>query len=363
MVIKFNEDSRKHELELSSYEAEGRRIWSKYQEGKSLQTVFTPFALVVDILEKLEDLSGKDILVVANVEIFTFIKTLKKYNHIDYKSITFLTDNISLTGKEGIKVVDFINISKVNLDMKFDVVIGNPPYNDSETTREGQNHRKQARNLAKEFLYFAIELSSDIVSIIGPTSRTYTSKVKKDFLKNGLYEVQDVTTYFPNVNLSQIVTYTFSKKDKKPLADCTAFPIPERNLGHLYTFTTGFRHPRAKVEPLLKDSGKYKVYVTTSVVKYTDSEEVVNFINDKSRGRLRVVMNHNASKSSVGKMHIAYPDDILTYSTDAFYIESEEQGLEIIKYLNSEEAKEILQQTRTTVTNSARSFSALPIPF
>ena len=247
--------------------------------------------------------------------------------------------------------------------MKFDIVIGNPPFNDMHTVQAEGVHRKQSRNLAKEFLLYGATHSKEFVCLVGPTSRTYTSGVKKKLLSYGLYEVEKVSKHFPNIAAGSIVTYTFDKLNKKALKDCTEFHIPEHNLGQLYTFTTGFSHPRKEVEALLKDSGKYKVYVTTGIIKYTDDEEVVEFINDKSRGRLRVVMNHNASFDNVGRLHIAYPEDILSYSTNAFYIDNVKQGEQIIEYLSSPEAKTILKATRASVTNSRKSFSNLPIPY
>jgi hypothetical protein len=349
--------------------------YEKYQVPVSAQTNATPADLVMEMVEKLNGLDGKDVLVVANYDVAVLIAFLKNMNGLqklgndyNFKSLTLLTDIVETDPrfKDKFEVV-LANLNEpAKIDMmgkKFDVVIGNPPYNDSDTTREEGSHRKQSRNLAKEFLHFALDVSKDIVSIIAPTSRTYTAGVKRDFIKSGLYDVSDVTDYFPEVSLSQIVTYTFSKTEEKTLNDCTVFDVPVNNLGQIYTFTTGFRHSRKDIEPLLKDEGKYKVFVTTGVIKYTDDEELVERIADKSRGNLRVVMNHVASTSSAGKLHIAQPDDVLMYTTDAFIIENVEQGQKVIDYLASEEAVAIMKKTRTAVTNSGKSFSYIPKPF
>lgn len=362
MHIVFNSNKRKHEAELKRYDELGFLHWKKYQDGNSLQTVYTPLNLVLEMLNKLDTVDGKDIAVIANVEIFSFLKALKKYKHINYNSITFITDIKSLEGKENIEVVDFNKISYINLNMKFDVVIGNPPFNNEGTVRDNSK-RKQGRNLAKEFLYKCIEWSTGQIAIIAPVSRTYTAKVKRDFIENGLYEVTNVKQYFPKVKVDLIVTYLFDKQEKRELQDCTVFHKPERNLGQLYTFTTGKNLSRKYLEPLLSEKGKYKVYLTTGTIKYTDSEELINQIDDRTRGKLRVVMNHNSSKTNVGKMLIAKPEDVLTYSTNAFFIDTEEQGKAIIDYLQSSEAKEILLNTRQSMSNSKKSFEAFAIPF
>lgn len=247
--------------------------------------------------------------------------------------------------------------------MTYNIVLTNVPFNENQNVHNGVKHKKQGRNLAKEFIYKCLDWADENLYVIAPVSRTYTSKVKRDFIAEGLYEVSNVKKYFPRVKVDLIACYSFDKKNRKQLNDCTVFEIPERNLGQIYTFTTGENIGNKKLEKILSDKGKYKIFLTTGNIKYTDSEEIVEMINDRTRGRLRVVMNHNASKSNVGNMHIAYPEDILTYSTNAFFIESVEQGNSIIEYLQSEEAKEILLKTRRSMSNSKTSFSAFPIPF
>ena len=340
-----------------------RSVWNEYKSRSYLMQEFTPAALMTEMLEKIPSFENKEILVIGNVEFFLYLRTLRNQGKISYKSLTLLTDMKEYEDRPGVIYIPFEEMNKVSILKKFDIVVGNPPFNDSDSTKEGENHRKQSTNLAKQFIYLALELSKEYVSIIGPTSRTYTAGVKKDFIKQGLYEVKDITEYFSGVALSQIVTFTFDKKSRKSLEDCTVFDTPTQNVGQLFKFSTGEIISRKVLEPLLQESGKYKVFVTTGVVKYTDSEEIVNTINDKTRGHYRVVINNVASTNSVGKMHIALPEDVLTYSTSALIVGSVEEGEQLINYLETQEVRDILSEVRTSVVNSAKSFKALPLPF
>lgn len=254
--------------------------------------------------------------------------------------------------------------SIITLDTKFDVVVGNPPYNDASSQRDTTNHRQGGRNLFKEFLYLCMNCSKEHVVVVGPASkRVYNDATRDDLKSKGLWEVKDVgRKYFPDVSLPLIATYAVDMTgNKKGLSDCTNKRTPKDNLGCIFTTSAG-KLPREKYEHNLKDSGKCRVFVTTNITKYTSDDALINKLADPNRDKVRVVLNGVASRDSVGKMKIAVPGDIVGASCNTLICTSVAQAKKIIKYLESDAAKKVLKRTRIGVGNTKRNFEAYPMP-
>jgi hypothetical protein len=98
----------------------------------------------------------------------------------------------------GFEVVDWDQVEQ----MKFDLVIGNPPF------QEG---------LWKSFITQACELSNKYVYIVGPDTITQYSVSKKSenfkeiLESNGIQSVQDVTQYFPGIQSGAIAAFMMDK--------------------------------------------------------------------------------------------------------------------------------------------------------
>jgi|13_taG_2_1085334.scaffolds.fasta_scaffold02745_12 hypothetical protein len=116
------------------------KSYEQYQVPVSIQTNATPVELVMETVEKLNGLDGKDVLVVANYDVavnialYKHINTLQNLgNDYNFKSLTLLTDVAEHDPVLGSKFeVVLANLNEpAKIDMmgkKFDVVIGNPPY-------------------------------------------------------------------------------------------------------------------------------------------------------------------------------------------------------------------------------------------
>jgi methylase of polypeptide subunit release factors len=89
-----------------------------------------------------------------------------------------------------------LNLSEIeNLNMVFDVVIGNPPY--QETTKDGR--KDQASNLWTKFWVKALELTADdgYVALITPTSwMSPSANLKGTFKLLGKNRLWDVFSYY-----------------------------------------------------------------------------------------------------------------------------------------------------------------------
>ena len=168
--------------------------WKLNQRSKFLfegsHDVHTPQKLVDEMLSQI-DLVDKTILVLYNVE---FLVSLYYGLKLNGKNITFLADHpnkIRIANKMGINYIE-------NLDttMKFDVIVGNPPY---------------LKGKWMTFLIKAVEMSTRHVILVAPDATNNFSTRSDSFsdflLKNGIQSKVQCTSHFPTINTGKIVIY------------------------------------------------------------------------------------------------------------------------------------------------------------
>jgi Eco57I restriction-modification methylase/Protein of unknown function (DUF1493) len=166
--------------------------------------VYTPQKLVEEIL-KMITLADQKILVMFNLE---FVVSLLHTYNVPPENITLLSDHenkILIAEDAGINY-----ITKLETDMKFDVVVGNPPY------QEHREHGKKVTGngaLWVKFITQALELVKDdgYVSLITPdswTSPTYDLMGSRESILNDYFKKYnlehvdfDVKKYFKNVGI------------------------------------------------------------------------------------------------------------------------------------------------------------------
>jgi hypothetical protein len=255
-------------------------------------------------------------------------------------------------------------------DMKFDVILMNPPYNSVDTSREKTAHRGQGDNISKQFTLRGLEsLTKDgvLASVMPYGQRTYSNKVAGKYVECGLYKVEDASNFFPQVSTNPCVFF-FDKKKK--VADVSQvddqykghdFDIPDRNLGDIFKNQPGCLN-RVDYEHMLTESGKYRIAVTTSIQKYTDDQSIVDGLADPTVGNWRVVMNCTTVRGGWGKMIVESPNTHLSKSVHALICSSEEEANDLRDYLGTERVIEILAQVKLNACNSKKFLQFIPLP-
>lgn len=270
------------------------------------------------------------------------------------------------TRKYGFKNVITSDFLTWKTDEKFDVVLGSPPFASEATKRKDTNHRGQGKNIAKAFMLKALSLSTNYVFMIAPYgNRTYSPNIKKKYIANGLFRIEPMEEYYKAMGISSNpCAFMFSKQSRLGFVDLYSdhtLPVPERNIGELFTNQPGQLH-RRQYEHELADAGKHTFMVTTSLVKYTNSDELVKRMADKTAGKWRVVFNCTTSTGKFGKMVVVGPNVVLSHSVHCLSVNSEDQANKLKVYLESDIPTAILKQTKINACNSKKFLQYIPLP-
>ncbi len=251
--------------------------------------------------------------------------------------------------------------------MKFDLVVGNPPYNDSSTTVDESIRRGFAGGLHVKFIDRALKLTNKggVVSIVAPSNRfmsgRYRDKNLDKYMQLGLKSITSADSYF-NISLEGVVVYTFEVgvPQSDLVADCLkpAYDAPANNLSKYHHRSKGA--PRRVVDALERDEDGAVVYCTTSIkIKVVNPE----LVEDRHSDKWRVIYNANGTnKTSIGKVLVAKPGEYLSGSVNYMVVESEEQAELIRDAIDSDESKKIQAAVRVSCANSAYHMSFIADP-
>jgi hypothetical protein len=240
--------------------------------------------------------------------------------------------------------------------MKFDVVIGNPPYNGVSTT-DAAGHRRGRYNLFVEFINssFCWCKHSGTIAIISPSRRFMVGKSRNKnlsrYMKLGLTSVTNVDRYF-NINIKGVCMYMFingvsqtslQHDDLEP-----PYAIPLNNLSKYHH--RSMSAPRHIVESLERDDAGSKVYSTTSIIIFVKDPKP---IKDRHFNCWRVIFNTTASMTKIGKILVASPGEYVSGSVNYLVVKSEDEAYRIKHLLESELSKQIQAAVRVSCSNSA----------
>ena len=205
------------------------------QESSSLfensHSIHTPKDLTIDILSKL-DLQDKKILVLFNPE---FVISLVELYNIPASNIIFYSDHLNknlLVSKFNVKY-----IKELETTMKFDVIVGNPPYQDNKEKKSSGTN-----NLWPLFIEKSIDLLNENGHLAFITPATWMRKSRDILRKKELGGSKRVLTdffqpnnliyvniggakkYFPNVGS----TFTHYILQKAPYSGKTKIEVSNK---------------------------------------------------------------------------------------------------------------------------------------
>lgn len=338
--------------------------------------VHTPQALVNEVLDKI-DLQGT-VLVMFNVE---FVISLVYTYGIAPKNITFYSDHNNksrICSKLGVKY-----ITTLETDMKFDVIIGNPPYQDDST-----GNSTKTTNLYVPFFYKGLELvkNDGILSMIipsdwiGPNKSTFKTfmfnnrnlkevtlhpyqkyfKVKKDTCNiiidktyNGDCRFEDVNA---NIQFLDLRTIPFLSKDNTT--------ITYRNLFSNYS-SMGHRWLRGKIHlnKIVPAAHGHELIVSCGLANGPLNTQVIpSSLETTGFGLHKIVMpNVGGTNGDLGNnVKVAEAHHVGGHSVVFLTTASKAESINLLTYLNTKPIKVLIKSIKKSSPNSKALFDQIP---
>lgn len=197
---------------------------SKTTQDQSLQNVDTPQSIIEDMLEGVQDIEKKSILVLFNCEIVEYLIHKKK---IDPKNIIFGVEfaaAMKATAMQKMYGVDtvladgkFLGLHSVFKGRRFDICLSNPPYNrglDLKILQALMGLGTIASSVAKEYVFVHPSTwlldQKDKTALYGNIKTLLTNKLKSVKLFNG-NPIFDISLFVPCMITHIDLTYGDSK--------------------------------------------------------------------------------------------------------------------------------------------------------
>lgn len=219
-------------VKLSAVENSIKEIIARASDEDS-HIQFTPLALCQELVQKIIDagiVPGKNWLVIANLELLYVARAWFVFNgwsldNLHYAGASDRKLNFAkrLLGNENTHKYEYDKIKEWNLPMKFDVILGNPPYQRSiqriEKERKGSGSGNRIWHLFVEKAFNHLK-DSGFLGFITPHQWRLPSlkendnlKITKDLLtsNNMIWLMINVDTFFNIGNSIQVDAYVCQK--------------------------------------------------------------------------------------------------------------------------------------------------------
>lgn len=349
-------------------------------DGKYIRTPWSLCEEIVGQIAERSPLAGKKILVVDTVE---FIPVLLAFG-AEKCNITYVAPyqykGSSIAGVIGVRVVQQ-SLLEWKPDMKFDVVVGNPPYQD------GKNN-----NFYQEFVRKALELSNNHVAMITPSNWISFADSGSEFLRllksNGLFHYKFLgSKAFDNVQLITVYflcSKEFSTNQITLIAENDSVTLDQSQVVYFPTITTKALKIVGKIESLGNNGLKgikgsldrnKTVHADSTGVKCIFSAGRKNsdfdwaYIDQKHLqkngivgvGYHKVVVSRITSLGKLGEMKYADPTFGCAQACYCFIVRSEEEAKNLIDYCNSKIVRILVSELKGAVCSNSQSvFEFIP---
>jgi hypothetical protein len=224
---------------------------------------------------------------------------VEKYGKNIVKNIWFNDDIISFANEIKFKY-NKINIIKsnfleINIDMKFDVIVGNPPYD------APLNQNKQTKKIWQEFIHKALDLlnANGTLSLLCPPSWILSNdaklkKVRNRIIGNNITHLRlGVQEYFPTVDI-QIAYFILQQKPYEKITkfiDQGETDSTDINLEHGIPLKPEEQYRNDLVDKIIQSSqDKYKwSSYGEDIKKSTDAAQKLN----QNNKLLKLIINYS----------------------------------------------------------------------
>lgn len=257
---------------------------------------------------------------------------------------------------------EYFNLTSI----KFDAIVGNPPFNDDQNEKANTgNYVSASKKLHLDFIDKSLTLASE-VHMVSPVRGWFVGKHKnknfEKYKKEGLYLIENKGMPFENAVTGEIGVFHFDK-GKSFMQDEFEQKNPLENsiIDQFKMYTMVGERSSGDLQSELKDSGTYRVILTSTKYGYTDNN---NLFEDTSRGKWRVAFNHNGNKTGTsiygGKMQVATPEDYLSMSMSCFVVNSKQEAEDVCQYMMSDAITDLMREIKVSNTNTKYHMSFVP---
>jgi site-specific DNA-methyltransferase (adenine-specific) len=345
-------------------------------EGKYIRTPWELCAeIIAQIKQSANDLSNAKVLVVDTVE---FIPVLLAFG-VNKCNITYVAP-YEFKGKIAASLGAHVMQEQLltwSANMKFDVVVGNPPYQDGRD-----------KLFYQKFVNRAYELSSDVVAMITPAGWTSIADLKTSFCKNIINSGLITCKYlkdsaFANV---QVMTVYFVSSKKTECADVTlstykdSIAVPRNNIVYFPTETVAGisiieKVKKSKVAGLTSLSGQLKRnnadvvpfsnFKCIFTAGYTNSDFDWAYVSSATGlanvGHHKVIVTHQTAREKLGSLKYAGPEFGVGMACHSFVVSDRAEADNLIGFLESKIIRFIVKTLKGAVaSNSHTLFSHFP---